>query len=921
MNIKNKSTVFIAAILMLSVVVSLIPSSSAHTPPYQITTYAKVTIQPEVIGIGQATLGYAFLGNAPIAASLMTNNYRFRDYTVTITAPSGETKTLHWDKVSDTTGCQMFSYTPTEIGQYNVTFEFGGMTLTSDDTSTASSIGDVYLPSTANCTFISQEEQISDYPDSYPLPTEYWQRPIYGENPGWYTISSNWLGTGAPVNSATGSGQLTGTSTQSAIQRYTGSAVGSLTSHVMWTKEMQEGGVVGGDDYETDGDTYFEGSAYINRFQNPIIVAGMLIYEEPLSFSSATAGDTVCINLQTGEEIWRNPDMPTISFAYVPDVQNPNQHGVFPPMLVTSNWANVYDALTGYPMFNVTGYSQVGGSLAMGSNGEHIRYTFFNNGTTANPDWYLCEWNSTLMWGGIGYHPSETGSSPSIQTQSTTTYAWVNKTTYVNNVKTITSENVSTTTTAVIANQGRRYNWLDSTTQNMSISWKNQVQYSSMTPTVVATYYNNIMICRNGSYPSLTGVTQNVSGTVSLTSANWTYFAVDLNESHSTFGEILWTSPTYTSLQNETITYAGSDPTANVFVEGIKETTQFVGYSMTNGEQLWTTDGESTLDYFGQMAYPYVAAQEAYGKLYSLNYGGLLYCYDLTNGTLLWTYGNGGEGNSTLSGLQTHGYYPGFIQAVGNGVVYIGATQHTITTPIPKGNYMRAINATTGEQLWTISDYTGGFMTISFAMADGYCTFFNGYDNQIYTVGKGPTTLTVEAPTLSAAYNQPIMIQGTVYDVSSGTTQDELAARFAKGVPVAADTCMADWMGYLYQDKALPSNFTGVEVALNVLDANGNYRTIGTTTTDATGAYNYVWQPDISGKYTLVATFAGTQGYWGSTATTAFNVMEPVATATPMPTQAPTAADLYFIPAVAGIIIAILLVGVVLAVLLTKKRP
>lgn len=910
----------IAAILTISMIASmaLLPSSNAHTPPYQITTYAKVTIQPDVIGVGQSALGYAFLGNSPLPGSLMINGYRFHNYTVTITDPNGIVKTLHWDQVDDTTGCQMFKFTPAVAGQYNVTFTFGGMTLTSADTGTVTSIGDIYLPSSTTCTFTAQEEPLSNYPDSYPLPTEYWTRPIYGENPGWYTISSNWLGTGAPVNSATGSGVLTGTSTGSAIQRYPGDAVGSMTGHVMWTKPLQSGGVVGGDSYEIQGDTYFEGSAYINRFQNPIIVAGMLIYKEPISFSSAGGGDTVCVDLRTGEEQWRDPIMPAISFAYIPDMQNPNQHGVFPPMLVTSNWAQVYDAYTGQAMFNVTNYGSVGGTLVQGSNGEQIRYTLFNNGTGSNPNWYLCKWNATLMWGGIGYHPGETGSTPAIQTETTTTYAWANKTTYVNNVKTVTSENVSTSVTAVIANQGRRYNWLDSTTQNKSITWKNQAQYTNLSYTVVAAYYNNIMICRNGSYPGLTGVTQNVSNIVSLTSANWTYFAIDLNESHGTFGQILWTSPTFTSLQDKTITYAGSDPIANVFVEGIKETTQFVGYSMTTGQKLWTTTGESTLDYFGQMAFPYAAAQEAYGKLYSMNYGGLLYCYDLSNGALLWTYGNGGEGNSTSSGLQTHGYYPGFIMAVGDDAVYIAATQHTITTPIPKGNYMRAVNATTGEELWTISDYTGNFMTLSFAMADGYCTYFNGYDNLIYSVGKGPTALTVTAPDLSAASGQPVVIRGTVNDVSAGTKQDELVARFANGVPVSSDASMPEWMGYLYQDKPLPTNFTGVEVALNVVDSNGNYRTIGTTTTDATGAYSYVWQPDISGEYTVVAIFAGTNGYWPSTATTAFNVMNAETTT---PTQTPTSmSDTYFVPAIIGIIFAIVIVGVAIVFVL-KKHP
>ena len=141
-----------------------------------------------------------------------------------------------------------------------------------------------------------------------------------------------------------------------------------------------------------------------------------------------------------------------------------------------------------------------------------------------------------------------------------------------------------------------------------------------------------------------------------------------------------------------------------------------------------------------------------------------------------------------------------------------------------------------------------------------------------------------------------LIISGTVMDASAGTKQDEQAARFANGVPVASDASMKDWMGYVYQQKPLPTNFTGVEVTLSVVDANGNYRTIGTTTTDYTGQYSYQWTPDIAGKYTVIATFAGTNGYWPSSATTAFAVDPAAATATPQPTQPPSIADLYFIP-------------------------
>jgi len=233
----------------------------------------------------------------------------------------------------------------------------------------------------------------------------------------------------------------------------------------------------------------------------------------------------------------------------------------------------------------------------------------------------------------------------------------------------------------------------------------------------------------------------------------------------------------------------------------------------------------------------------------------------------------------------------------------------------------RAINATDGTEIWQISDYTGEFSTYSYAMADGYCNWFNGYDNQIYTVGRGPSAMTVSAPDLAAASGQPVVIKGTVYDTSAGSKQTEQAADFPNGLPCAADSSMTDWMGCVYQQKPLPTNFTGVTVSINVVDANGNYRSIGTATTDATGAYNLIWTPDIPGSYQVTANFAGTQGYWPSTATTAFTVME-AAAATAAPTPTPTSvADMYFVPAIAGLLVAIIVVGAVLALLMLRKRP
>lgn len=908
---KNKTTaIAIAIFLIISMGASmaLIPNANAHTPAYQIKTYALVEAMPHTTGVGQMVVVYAFLGNAPPPGSTALNTYRFHNYTVIFVAPSGNTTTLHYDTIFDTTGAQTIQFTPVEVGTYNITFNYGGQTLAIggvDQPVGSANLGDIYLPSSATTTLVVQQDPIATYPDSYPLPTEYWTRPIYGENPYWWAISSNWLGTGSPVNSAVSAGTITGIGMSSLVQRYPGDAVGSQTSHIMWTKPIQSGGVVGGNNFVTQGDTYFEGSAYSQRYTNPIIVNGHLYYNPPLSFRGSNAGPTTCVDLSTGEVIWQRSDVPAISFAFIWDLQTGNQHGVWPALLCTSNFARVFDADTGDALFNVTGVPS--GTIVQGPQGEQLRYVISNTSAT-NWNWNLALWNSTLLWSGTFFRPEQSGNSPDLYNATGTGGVAPGGT---------ISTPPSTTATSVVngsifnsTDMQNRFSW------NVSIgSWRNTM---SGTPTVLNAIYGDYMILRNGSYPSLTGQT-NADG--SLVNANYTYFKVDINPKSSTFGQALWWR-TISVPMDRSITYGGLDPTVGVFAEGIKETRNFIAYSVDDGSTVFgPTPSQTALDYFGNPIYPYIASQLAYGKLYSYAYGGILYCYDLTNGSLLWTYGNGGvPGNNTDSGIQAPGYYPGFIQAVGNGVIYIAVTEHTIETPIFKGSFTRAINATDGTEIWSLSDYTGEFGAVSYAIADGYTNFFNGIDNQIYTLGRGPTSLTVSAPSLSAASAQAVVISGKVTDVSAGTQQNEQAARFPNGVPCAADASMSDWMGYIYQQKPLPTNYTGVTVSIDVIDANNNYRNIGTTTTDATGAYNIVWTPDISGKYSVTATFAGTNGYWPSSATTAFNVMEAQPTATPVPTAAPSMSELYFVPAIAGLFVFVAIIGVVI-ILVLRKRP
>jgi hypothetical protein len=316
------------------------------------------------------------------------------------------------------------------------------------------------------------------------------------------------------------------------------------------------------------------------------------------------------------------------------------------------------------------------------------------------------------------------------------------------------------------------------------------------------------------------------------------------------------------------------DTKNRVFMTYDRETMDVQGFSLDTGNHLWTASIPDTTSDFA--FYNYLGAvglHTAYGRLYFGGYGGVLHSWDVNNGSLLWTYGNGGPGNSTSAGLTlAYGSYPIYPAVIADGIIYLDTGEHSANTPLYKDALIRAVDAYTGEEIWTLKGWGGHHRREGFAVADGYLVYLNHYDMQIYSIGKGPSSTTITAPNIDVRKGSNVMISGTVMDTAAGTNQHEQAIRFPHGVPAVSDGSMSAWMEYVYMQKPRPMDTVGVEVRIQVVDPDGDYAWIGTSTTDSYGNYAYSFMPQKEGQYTIIATFDGTEAYWKSETATYMSV-------------------------------------------------
>jgi outer membrane protein assembly factor BamB len=849
---KDKGSTVAALLLMFAMAFSLIALPAAIAHDPPWSVKTYAYLEINPDPVGVGQTAYVSFGIDKVPQTVSgAYGDRWTNFEIEVTQPDGHIQTLT-GFTADDTGFAYTTYVPATTGNYTFVLTFGGQTL----------VGANPPPGGFRS---SQAAHIGDYYEpstSHPM-TLYVQDEPATMLPGTPLPTEYWQ---RPINMMnniwnTISGNWLGTyayvnaglgyNSTSNFDPYT---TAPNTAHILWTTPLAPGGLIGGEYGDTAHSNFYSTAQYECKFLS-VIINGVLYYTYTPISSSNKMG-TIAQDLRTGEILWHRYDMnSTLYCGQVYNYISPNQYGGLAYLWTRSGG------------FGGTGY-----------------WSMYD---AATGNWILDIVDAQTS--GMLVSSPEDGSLLQY---------YIN---YTDNTLNLWNSSRCILVSASGTGDPNGWSWRP---RSGAIPFEYGIEWSA--PIATEIDGNPIRLSFSGGQSNgnigITGdaiiLAQMGGGTGSW--INWEVYAgYSLTDGHQMF-----LINNTVSAWSKVVSYSIND---GRFVQMVASDAVINCFSASTGQKLWTAAFPDNNLWVYLAVYRPVSA---YGLMYSSTFDGHCYAWNDTTGELVWDWYAGNAGLNTV-----YNSWPvKTIELVADGKVFLNGG-HTYNPPMFRGSHAYALNATTGEEVWSILSFCESNSPVV-AAADGTVLMPKAYDNLLYAYGKGRSATTVEAPLTAITNGDSVVIRGTVTDQSPGQTCLGIPAA---GTPAIADVYMSHWMEYLYEQQPRPSNATGVEVTVSVLDPNSNVYDVGTTTSNADGTYGLTFTPPVPGLYEVIATFAGSESYYSSHAATYLSVVEAPA-ASPSPTPMPASmADLYFIPSVIGIIVAIVVVGVVI-ILMQRKR-
>jgi hypothetical protein len=691
---------------------------------------------------------------------------------------------------------------------------------------------------------------------------------------------------------------------------------------------------------------FYNGEAY-EGFSNPTVcLDGMAYY----SASNPPYQGWYCINLYNGQTEYfqnnTNGQLTAPAMAQIFNYESPNQGGGLSYLWRTSGvplpagdttlpgtqvW-QMLDGYTGNPICKIANVSTAGTEFR-DDIGSICYLNIVNLGPPTAPNYYMQIWNTTQA---IWWHPNYGISPPATLYNGTTNVPITDK----GNDYWMWRPGNPIAGQFGVGEIEPVYDGNNGYSMNISIA--------SLTGP-----WNTIMVSSFfGSFPEQASIYQIIPDNMVIVGANGQNdargqiegFLRGISLAPGTWGKTLWTT-TFTppkatdSYPNDTynggVGLGGVSYQSGTFWFSEAVTGKLWVYSIATGQQLWAYRVTNSWSYFGT----YVSFHD--GRAYTLGPSGpnaetaygIITCFNATTGQFLWNWTAPNVGYMEVQGTTYTTLALRFFiddPVTGTPYIYVDGSHGWAgqTSPIERDGALICINGVTGQTVWRLEAYpnpeANPYGSNTVVINDGRIIYLDLHDDNIYCLGKGPSATTVSAPQTVPALSSSVEITGTVTDqTNSGRINTAGSTDFTlKGTPAISDASMEAWMEYMFQQRPEPLNATGVPVTLSTIDPNGNYIFIGNVTSDINGNYGCEFTPKVPGQYHIFATFAGSNAYGPSSASTYLAVGN--ATATPAPTAPPVtgiASTGTVELGVAAVIIVVVICVAVLAVLTLRKRP